>query len=118
MDAISAVVKTNPLQTIFEFVCNRAHTACVEQTERCLKEVVVKKQVATLAVWVLSLPMAWAQQPAIGDDACTKLVSLSLPTAKIVSAQIVAAGVFTPPGSTQLKPGSGLYTPPLDFGGK
>jgi feruloyl esterase len=62
------------------------------------------KQVATLAVWVLSLPLAWAQQPAIGDNACAKLVSLSLPTAKIVSAQMVAAGVFTPPGTTQLNP--------------
>jgi feruloyl esterase len=53
---------------------------------------------------ILSLPIAWAQQSVIGDDACTKLASLSLPTTKIVSAQIVAAGTFAPPGSPQLIP--------------
>ena len=64
----------------------------------------MKKHLAAVAVWVLSLPMAWAQQAAMGDDACTKLMSLSLPTTKIVSAQTVAAGAFTPPGSPRLNP--------------
>ena len=64
----------------------------------------MKKQVAFAAMWVFSLPLAWAQMQAIGGDACTALASLSVPTAKVVSAQIVRVGAFAPPGSTQLNP--------------
>ena len=64
----------------------------------------MKKQVVIAALCLFLLPVAWAQQAATGDDACAKLASLSLPTAKIVSAQIVPAGTFTPPGATTPNP--------------
>jgi len=64
----------------------------------------MRKQVAFVVVWILSTTLAWAQHPAPGDDACAKLTGLSFPATKVVSAQIVPAGTFTPPGSPQLNP--------------
>ena len=49
-----------------------------------------------------SLSMASAQQSTASESACTDLAKLSLPTTKIVSAQMVAAGAFVPPGSATL----------------
>src|ERR1035437_3255501 len=62
------------------------------------------KHAAVAATLVFSIPIAWSQQAAASDDACAKLANLSLPTAKIVSAQMVPAGAFTPPGGGQLTP--------------
>lgn len=62
------------------------------------------KHVVIAALCLFSLPMAAAQQ-ASTDDACAKLANVSLPTAKIASAQIVPAGTFTPPGAPDQNPG-------------
>ena len=62
------------------------------------------KRTAVLVVWVLALRLAGAQQGAITGDACAQLAKVSLPTTKVVSAELVAAGAFTQPGDPQTDP--------------
>jgi len=64
----------------------------------------MKKQIVIAALCLFSLPVAWAQQVAATDDACANLANLSLSTAKVVTAQIVAAGAFVPPGPATVDP--------------
>jgi Tannase and feruloyl esterase len=64
----------------------------------------VIKHFAILAVCALSFSTAWSQQAPASDDTCVKLASLTLPGAKVVSAAVVAAGAFTPPGNPTLPP--------------
>ena len=59
---------------------------------------------------IFSFSLAWSQQSSAAADPCTKLASLTLPAAKVVSAQIVPAGAFTPPGNTpMLTPQKALF---------
>lgn len=62
------------------------------------------RRVLPLALCVLALPLAQAQQGPATGDACQKLASLTLPATKVVSAHIVAAGAFTSPGPTLKDP--------------
>jgi hypothetical protein len=64
----------------------------------------VLKPFAISVVFVLSISVALSQPGSASDDACAKLASLTLPDAKVVSAATVAAGSFTPPGSSMLQP--------------
>ena len=60
------------------------------------------KRATVTAIWILGVSVTQAQPAAIHGDACPNLAKLSLPTANIVSAQIVAAGAFAPPGSAPM----------------
>jgi feruloyl esterase len=55
---------------------------------------------------VVLLVLAWLQVPAHGATPCEKLASLSLPNAKIDSAQTVAAGAFVPPAGLGARGGN------------
>ena len=62
------------------------------------------KGAAIAVICLLSVSVAWPEQAPVRDDACANLASLSLPTAKIISAQFVQAGAFVPPDGGQLTP--------------
>jgi len=62
------------------------------------------KRAVTAAVWAISFSIAWSQQAPAGKDACAQLTQLTLPAAKVLSAEIVAAGAFTPPETTLRSP--------------
>lgn len=62
------------------------------------------KRSAGMLFLLCALRFAFAQQAAAGGDACARLASLSLPTAKVVSAEMVGAGAFAPPGAGVLTP--------------
>lgn len=64
----------------------------------------MSKHFALLAVCAFSFSVAWSQQAPASDDKCAKLASITLPGAKVISAETVAAGTFTPPAGTQVAP--------------
>jgi feruloyl esterase len=62
------------------------------------------KRAAVSLVCMFSFSLGWTQQAPATNDACQKLASLTLSATKVVSAQIVLAGAFTPPDARQLNP--------------
>ena len=54
---------------------------------------------ASFLVVVVSVGAAYGQDTSSGTDTCRGLARLELPAAKVVSAETVAAGAFTPPGN-------------------
>jgi Tannase and feruloyl esterase len=64
----------------------------------------VLKHFAIPAAFILSFSLAWSQQASASDDKCSKLASLTLPGAKVVSAATIHAGGFMPSDSSMLLP--------------
>jgi hypothetical protein len=64
----------------------------------------VFKHLAILIVCAFPFAVAWSQPVSAGGDTCAKLSSLTLPGAKVVSAAVVAAGAFVPPGAATMPP--------------
>ena len=62
------------------------------------------KRATITVIWILGVSVTQAQQAAISGKNCADLAKLSLPAAHIVSAQMVARGAFTPPGSSPMGP--------------